>query len=103
MLRAFNQWLGIATPIHRASELEGIEGAKGDLVLSLCRKLGATDYLSGSLGRGYLDEAAFKAAGIGLDYQDYQHPTYRQTYPGFEPYMGIIDLMMNEPRPERLL
>lgn len=85
---------GISTKILFSSEI-GASCRKSDLVLELCRKVGATSYLSGSLGRNYLDEAAFEKAGIAVYYQDYEHPTYTQLYPGFERYMGAIDLLFN--------
>lgn len=68
---------------------------KSQLVLDLCAWVGASHYLSGALGRDYLDEAAFQAAGIAVTYQDFAHPTYAQVGPGFEPYMGAIDLLFN--------
>ena len=86
--------LGINTKILFSSEI-GAVGRKSDLVLELCRKVGATRYLSGSLGRDYLDEVAFEQANIAVSYQEYRHPTYKQVYPGFEPYMGAIDLLFN--------
>jgi hypothetical protein len=89
--------LGIKTKILFSSEI-GAAGRKSELVLELCRKVGATSYLSGSLGRDYLDESAFERAGIAVTYQDYHHPTYKQVYPGFEPYMGAIDLLFNSGR-----
>jgi hypothetical protein len=85
---------GIHTKIMLSSEI-GVLGRKSELVLELCRKVGATSYLSGSLGRDYLDESAFQQAGIAVAYQDYHHPTYKQAYPNFEPYMGAIDLLLN--------
>lgn len=85
---------GIKTKILFSSEI-GAAGRKSELVLELCRKVGASMYLSGSLGRDYLDEVAFEEAGIAVTYQDYHHPTYKQLYPGFEPYMGAIDLLFN--------
>jgi hypothetical protein len=101
MLAYFNSLLGVTTPIRRASEMEA-GGAKSDLVLDLCRKAGATTYLSGALGRDYLDLASFEKAGIAVEFQDYRHPTYAQAYPGFTPNLGVVDLIMNDARPERL-
>lgn len=100
MLDYFNVLLGVTTPIRRASEMSP-GGAKSDLVLDLCRKAGATTYLSGALGRDYLDLASFAAAGIAVEFQDYKHPAYAQAYPGFTPNLAVIDLLMNEARPER--
>ena len=86
--------LGIGTPLRFSSEM-GTGGEKSELVLNLCRAAGADSYLSGAMGRDYLDEQAFKAANISIQYQDYTHPTYSQCQPGFEPYMGILDLLFN--------
>jgi hypothetical protein len=46
-------------------------GAKSDLVLNLCREVGATVYLSGPYGRDYLDLPSFDAAGIEVRWHDY--------------------------------
>jgi hypothetical protein len=86
--------LGIETEIRAASAL-GVTGRKSELVLNLCRRLGATRYISGVLGRDYLDEAPFRGAGIAVEYQDYAHPRYPQIHGGFEPYMSVIDLLFN--------
>lgn len=84
--------LGIVTPLLRSSEMAPT-ASKSDLVLELCRKAGAAAYLSGPLGRDYLDMASFQAAGIDVLFHDYSHPRYGQQHPGFESYMSIIDLL----------
>jgi hypothetical protein len=86
--------LDIRTKIVFSSEM-GVQGAKDELVLNLCREVGATHYLSGPLGRDYLRENLFHEAGIEVDYHDYQHPTYAQAYGGFESNMAAIDLLFN--------
>jgi hypothetical protein len=86
--------LGITTPLRFSSEM-GVGGTKSELVLNLCREVGASTYLSGALGRNYLDEASFTGAGLEVRYQDYAHPTYAQCQPGFQPYMGVLDLIFN--------
>jgi hypothetical protein len=102
MLDYFNKLLGVNTPIRRASEMSA-DGAKSDLILDLCKKAGATTYLSGALGRDYLDLPSFAAAGIAVEFQDYRHPTYRQAYAGFTPNLAVIDLIMNESQPRRFI
>jgi hypothetical protein len=86
--------LGIRTPWRRSSSMKH-EGAGSELILSLCRSAGATRYISGPFGRDYLDAHAFAAAGIRLAFHDYPHPQYSQAYPGFEPYLSVIDLLFN--------
>jgi hypothetical protein len=73
----------------------GVGGLKDELVLNLCLEVGATQYLSGPLGRQYLQEDSFAASGIELVYQDYEHPVYDQKHSGFEPYMAAVDLLFN--------
>jgi hypothetical protein len=98
MVRAFLEQhlrdLGITTPLLFSSDL-GVDGTKSELVLNLCQKAGATTYLSGALGRDYLDESAFTRAGVAVRYQDYGHPAYAQHLPGFEPCMCVLDLLFN--------
>lgn len=86
--------LQIETPLRYSSEMP-VAGTKSELVLNLCRAVGADTYLSGALGRNYLDEASFTTAGLAVRYQDYAHPTYAQCQPGFEPFMGVLDLIFN--------
>ena len=86
--------LGIKTKQLRSSEFSP-QSKKADLILELCIKAGATTYLSGPLGRNYLDHNAFTKAGIELIYNDYVHPEYSQCFKGFEPYMSVVDLLFN--------
>jgi len=86
--------LDIQTPILFSSDMN-IEGKKDQLVLNLCKKVGATTYVSGTHGKKYLDEKKFLKDDIRVVYQDYIHPSYQQVYPGFEAYMSAIDLIFN--------
>ncbi len=86
--------LGIDTPLSFSSEM-AVDGKKDELVLALCRSLGATTYFSGALGRQYLREPLFHESRMRVVYQDYAHPSYRQMTPEFLPYMGIVDLLFN--------
>ncbi|MDP6781850.1 MAG: WbqC family protein [Alphaproteobacteria bacterium] len=87
--------LAIETPLSFSHDMAS-QGAKDELVLDLCRKAGASVYLSGALGRGYLREEIFRDAGIEVIYQDYAHPQYQQCQQGpFEPFMSVLDLLLN--------
>lgn len=86
--------LGISTPVLYSSKLS-VEGSKEELVLNICKKLGASCYLSGVLGKKYLREEMFAANSVAVAYQDYKHPAYAQQFTGFEPNMAVIDLLMN--------
>ena len=86
--------LSITTRIVRMSDLE-LSERKSDLVLEICQKLGATNYISGALGRDYLELAQFQAASVGVTFQDYAHPEYRQLHGDFVPNLSIVDAWMN--------
>jgi hypothetical protein len=85
---------GIRTKAYFSSQMKA-SGKKDELVLNLCRELGATVYLSGPLGRNYLREELFSNQDIAVRYDDYRHPAYPQAYPGFEPNMAAMDLLFN--------
>ena len=86
--------MGIGCRFVRASDLSA-DGAKSELVVNLCRAVGATTYVSGVNGRDYLDRAAFGAAGIDLRFQAYREPRYPQMHGGFRPFMSVVDLVAN--------
>ncbi len=86
--------LGIDTRIVRSSSLD-ISSKKSDLVFDLCKAVDADYYISGALGRDYLEVDKFSAAGIKVEFQDYVHPVYEQLYGEFIPNMGIVDFAMN--------
>ncbi len=89
--------LQIKTPLIRSSNLK-IEGAKSDMVLNMCRQVGAEAYLSGAgASRGYLDVPAFEKAGIRVLWQEFQHPRYTQ-HPAcgdFVEKLSVLDLLFN--------
>tara|TARA_Y100000593_G_scaffold17200_1_gene34370 strand:+ start:86 stop:679 length:594 start_codon:yes stop_codon:yes gene_type:complete len=55
--------LDIDTPRELASELD-VSGTKSELLYNLCKKVGATTYLSGQNGFKYLDKDVFKDINI---------------------------------------
>ena len=91
----FMNFLQIETQLLKSSEMSP-KANKSDLILELCEKVGATSYISGPFGRFYLNNQSFLDKGISIEYHDYVHPTYKQAYNGFEPYMSILDLVINE-------
>lgn len=84
----------ITTPVRFSSDMSPT-GTKSDLILELARATQATTYLSGPLGRAYLDEAEFGRRGIRVAYHDFNHPTYTQAWPGFVSHVAALDLLFN--------
>lgn len=86
---------GVETDLVRSSEL-GTTKLKSELVLEICAAVGAQTYLSGPFGRDYLDQDAFRAAGIAIVYHAFESPVYPQAQAGpFEPNLAAIDLLFN--------
>lgn len=93
LLRRVCAALGVATPITHADDYRP-EGDRNERLLDLCRKAGATHYLSGPAARAYLDEGRFLEAGILVEWMDYRgYPEYPQPYPPFDHAVSILDLL----------
>lgn len=105
MMKVFMQELGIRTPLVRSSEIAGVQHhSKSDLILHICKELKADFYLSGAMGKDYLDLQSFEENDIAVEFQSYRHPIYPQVGKPddeFVPYMGIIDLLCNVAAPEQ--
>lgn len=68
---------------------------KTDRLIAMLKSVGADTYLSGPSGRNYLETKKFAQNNIKLKFFKFQHPVYKQRYPGFEPAMAAIDLLFN--------
>lgn len=89
--------MDITTPATRSSRMNAT-GTASELVLNLCREAGATCYVSGTGGKDYLDEAAFRQAGIEIVYRSAVLPQgYPQQFPkaGFLNDLSALDLVLN--------
>jgi hypothetical protein len=96
LLRWCMNALGLRRPVRRASTLGPLAGVKSELVLSMCKAMGADVYVFGAMGREYADVEAFKKAGIEARFQEYQQPTYPQVGGNsFVPKLSVLDLIMN--------
>jgi len=95
MLRYFVTLFELSTRLVRSSELDGVTGVKTDIVISLCKTVGADTYISGALGRNYLEEEKFTKENITLSYQDFKHPVYPQRSKDFVSHLAVIDALFN--------
>ncbi|MCD6328534.1 WbqC family protein [bacterium] len=93
-IRLLDDAFGLGTNWTMASTLSP-SGKKADLIVEICKLVGADEYLNGAMGRSYLREDQFKAEGIELRIIDYDHPVYRQCYDGFVSHLSAIDLLFN--------
>ena len=89
--------LGITTEIVMQSDLEIDDTVKkNDLVLSLCKAVGADRYLSGNGAKKYTVESSFEEKGIELRYQRFVPPEYSQLHTRiFTPGLSMLDVLFN--------
>jgi hypothetical protein len=90
----FLKMLKLSPRVVRMKEY-AFRGAKSDLVLNMCRTLGASTYVFGEQGKNYADIPTFEQAGVKVIFQKYQHPEYPQLHGAFLPNLSIIDLLLN--------
>lgn len=95
LINWINQELDINTKTIISSKLK-INETGNIKLLKICEKLNATTYLSGKMGKNYLDESEFMKKNIHISYDNFEHPKYNQIHGDFIPNMSIIDLMFNE-------
>ncbi len=86
--------LGIKKPVVYMSALP-VTGKKSELLIDICKAVGADTYLSGAGGKRYMDLTAFEAANINVLWQEFNYPYYVQAFPelGFIPDLSIVDTL----------
>lgn len=90
--------LGISTEVVTSSSL-GVPGRGTARLVTICRALGADQYLTGAFAAGnHLEADFFKDAGIEVRIQTWECPVYGQRYPsqGFVPDLSVVDLLLNQ-------
>lgn len=94
LMKVFN----MKAKIVMASELglKSLHYEKSDAsedLAKICNKVGADVYLSGPGGKGYLNLEPFEKYGIEVRFQEFEHPSYEQMYPGFISHLASIDYL----------
>jgi len=87
--------LGINTKFVKASESLKLEGEKSELVLDMCIKMNADEFIFGGEGQDYANVEDFKSKGIKVWFQDYQYYKYKQIHGDHISNLSIIDLLFN--------
>lgn len=93
--------LGIDTEIYYDRDFT-FQGKKTEMLVDMCRQLGCDTYLSNLGSAAYVQISEFTKAGLNHRYMDYKGQTYSQQYPGFEPGLSILDMLMNCGKEETL-
>lgn len=85
---------GIDKKIVKASELD-VKGSKEELLVNICKELGADSYFSGPDGKDYINLDVWRANRIEVIFQNFKHPKYPQLYGDFISQMSAIDFLFN--------
>ena len=86
--------LGIKKEIIMSSTLN-LTGKSTDLLVELCKKLGADTYMSGQQSKTYVDLEKIKAANLKHIFIKFNYPTYTQQFGSFLPNISTIDALLN--------
>ncbi len=91
--------------IIKSSELNIPDHIKGsDICLEICKRAGASKYLSGVDGVNYLKLDDFEKEGIEVIFHKFDHPKYEQIHGEFMPGMSSIDALFHlGPNAKKLL
>lgn len=88
--------MGIEGELIRSSAL-GTQGKKVELLVAICKSVGAERYISPLGSKAYIEENdLFAENGIELCYHEYHHPHYGQLFGDFVPHLSVLDLLLNE-------
>jgi WbqC-like protein family len=82
-----------------ASEIPGVQGHASELVASICKELGATEYLTGTGALAYMNLSDFSDFDCGVLVQQWTPITYNQKHmtDGFTSDLSTLDLLLNCP------
>lgn len=99
LTRVLCTMLGITTPFLRDVDLLPRERLDAldptQRLVELAAATGATHYLSGPSAQAYLDEGAFAARGMSVEWMSYAGlPEYPQLWGAFEPAVSVLDPLL---------
>jgi hypothetical protein len=86
--------LGIDTPLIVQSDL-GIHAKGNELLIQICQKVGATQYLAQDGAKKYLNPKLFEEAGIMPVFCRRPDPVYPQLWGNFIHDLSALDLLFN--------
>jgi hypothetical protein len=94
LIRFFWQALSLKTEVVLQSAL-GVSGRGTDLLVKLCRRVGAGRLSVFPIAEKYIDAAKMKDDGIELDTVNFHPPVYPQLWREFIYNLSILDMLLN--------
>jgi hypothetical protein len=73
----------------------GVKGKATQLLVEICRAMGASTFLAQSQVKKFVDPDLFQQEGVELRYFKYTAPTYPQLWGDFLPNLSAFDLVFN--------
>jgi hypothetical protein len=94
IIQYMKKYLGINTPITLQSDL-GVSIQGNELLIQICRNVGATCYLAQDATKKFLNAELFADAGIALKFFRPPSPVYPQLWGDFIHDLSAFDLLFN--------
>ena len=89
------KFLNINTKISNSKNYELI-GNNNEKIVNLCLQSNSNIYVSGPMGKNYLDTKYFTKLGLKIEWFNYKnYPEYKQRFNEFHHNVSIIDLLFN--------
>lgn len=95
LIQEICRYLNLKIPTLKSSDVEAASTNRLDRILQLCRSVNADTFYTGPAAQNYIDVDYMRENGLNPIFQNYEHPTYKQAFAGFESHMSILDLLMN--------
>ena len=89
----FRKNFNIKTPLSYLSNLN-INSKGSDLILDICKEIGATTYICGPSGKDYLNIKDFQDANINIEWQEFTEPNYYKNKSNLS-YLSSFDFVQN--------
>ncbi|MFH0811788.1 MAG: WbqC family protein [Pseudomonadota bacterium] len=86
--------LGIKKEFILQSALS-VQGKGSDLLVNVCRKMGAEIYLASMVSKKYFHEEVFEKNGVRIEYYKFYSPIYPQLWGEFIYNLSFLDLLLN--------
>lgn len=94
-LKEITSFLGINIEFRSDSEFV-ISGDRTERLVSVCKQVSATEYMTGPAAKNYIDESKFEREGVKIVYSVYDgYATYDQIHGTFTHQVSILDLILN--------
>ena len=94
LIKEICSFLGIGIPIFKLSELN-LTTQKNELLIDICKHIGANEYLAGLGAKEYMDLKMFADADIEVTWSLFQVKEYPQQCKNFVPYLSAVDALFN--------